>query len=86
MSGLARLLHERGTTCTGSDDTPSDLTESLRSDGTPISYDQSAAQLPGASEAQCMVRSRAEGIRFGEPEQNAVRAMHEHFGVSLPWG
>lgn len=45
-----------------------------------------AAWLPGASEEQCMVRSRAEGIQFGEPEQNAVRAMHEHFGVSLPWG
>ncbi len=45
-----------------------------------------AAWLPGASEEQCMVRSRAEGIRFGEPEQNAVRAMHQHFSVPLPWG
>ena len=48
MSGLARMLHERGATCTGSDGTPSELTESLRDGGIPISYDQSAAQLPGS--------------------------------------
>ena len=43
------------------------------------------AWLPGATEEQCMARFRAEGIRFGEPEQDAARAMHERFGVPLPW-
>ena len=32
-----------------------------------------------------MARFRAEGIRFGKPEQNAARAMHKRFGVPLPW-
>jgi LDH2 family malate/lactate/ureidoglycolate dehydrogenase len=43
------------------------------------------AWLPGATEQLCATRSRAEGIRFGEPEQNAARTMHEHFDVPLPW-
>jgi LDH2 family malate/lactate/ureidoglycolate dehydrogenase len=43
------------------------------------------AWLPGATEEQCLARSRAEGIRFEGSEQNAARAMHEHFAVPLPW-
>ena len=45
----------------------------------------SAAWLPGATEEQRMAQYRREGIRFGEDEQNAARALHEHFGVPLPW-
>jgi len=44
-----------------------------------------AAWLPGATEDQRMAQYRREGIRFGEGEQNAARALHEHFGVPLPW-
>jgi LDH2 family malate/lactate/ureidoglycolate dehydrogenase len=43
------------------------------------------ALLPGAVEEQLMEKYRREGIRFGEPEQEAVRAAHRQFGVPLPW-
>jgi LDH2 family malate/lactate/ureidoglycolate dehydrogenase len=57
----------------------------VRANYTPIPGAE-AAELPGATEEQSMARFRAEGIRFGEAEQNAARSMHEHFGVPLPWG
>ena len=43
------------------------------------------ALLPGAIEEECMALYRREGIHFGEPEQEAIRAAHQQFGVSLPW-
>ena len=46
-------------------------------------YDE--ALLPGAVEERCMELHRREGIHFGEQEQNAMRQLHEHFGVPLPW-
>lgn len=42
-------------------------------------------RLPGALEAERMERYRREGIPYGEPEQQAARALGDHFGVALPW-
>ncbi len=46
MSGLARMLQHAGAQCTGSDSTPSELTESLARTGIPVSHDQANGQLP----------------------------------------
>ena len=43
------------------------------------------ALLPGAIEEELMAQYRREGIHFGEPEQEAIRAAHQQFGVALPW-
>lgn len=43
------------------------------------------ALLPGAIEEERLEKYRREGIHFGEPEQEAVRAAHQQFGVPLPW-
>jgi len=48
MSGLARMLQQRGATCTGSDTSESDLTRSLEDAGISVSYDQSSGELPEA--------------------------------------
>lgn len=41
--------------------------------------------LPGGIEAETLKLHRAYGIRFGESEQKAARALHEYTGVPLPW-
>lgn len=43
------------------------------------------ALLPGAIEEEILARSRREGIRFGAEEQQAAQALHEDWGVALPW-
>ena len=43
------------------------------------------ALLPGAVEEELMEKYRREGIHFGEPEQESIRAAHQQFGVALPW-
>jgi LDH2 family malate/lactate/ureidoglycolate dehydrogenase len=43
------------------------------------------ALLPGAIEAETLARHRAEGIRYGEREQEAARSVGERLGVPLPW-
>ena len=45
MSGLARVLHARGARVSGSDQTPSPITEALEQDGITVTTDQSAAGL-----------------------------------------
>ena len=42
--------------------------------------------LPGAIEERALEQCRAEGIRFGEREQEAARDMSEYLDVPLPWG
>lgn len=42
-------------------------------------------RLPGHIEEERTALHRREGIRFGEPEQQAMRAMQERYGVALPW-
>lgn len=46
MSALARLLRSDGAAVSGSDSTPSLVTESLLSEGVGVGYDQSAVSLP----------------------------------------
>ena len=41
--------------------------------------------LPGHIEDERAALHRRQGIRFGEQEQQAMTALHEHFGVALPW-
>ena len=41
--------------------------------------------LPGGIEEEILALHRREGIRFGEGEQKAARALHEYTGVPLPW-
>ncbi len=41
--------------------------------------------LPGEKEARSEALYRAEGIRFGEREQEAAREMSQFFDVPLPW-
>ncbi|MFH1571169.1 MAG: hypothetical protein ABIL09_24455, partial [Gemmatimonadota bacterium] len=41
--------------------------------------------LPGSIEEETLALHRREGIRFGEGEQKAARALHEYTGVPLPW-
>ena len=41
--------------------------------------------LPGTIEERTMERYRAEGIRFGEREQEAAREMSQYLDVALPW-
>jgi LDH2 family malate/lactate/ureidoglycolate dehydrogenase len=41
--------------------------------------------LPGAIEEEIFAQHRSEGIRYGEMEQQATRAVSERLGVPLPW-
>lgn len=43
------------------------------------------ALLPGAVEEELMATYRREGIHFGEPEQESIRAAHQQFDIPLPW-
>ena len=43
------------------------------------------ALLPGAVEEQIFALHRAEGIRYGEMEQEHARAASARLGVPLPW-
>ncbi len=67
MSGLARLLQQRGALCSGSDNVASELTESLRADGIRVTYQQTAEALP--AECDLVVASAAVG-----PEQAELAA------------
>ncbi len=46
-------------------------------------YDESL--LPGAIEAEIVAKHRSEGIRYGEMEQEHLRAASERLGIPLPW-
>jgi LDH2 family malate/lactate/ureidoglycolate dehydrogenase len=41
--------------------------------------------LPGAIEEEIFAKHRAEGIRYGEMEQQHLSAASQRFGVPLPW-
>ena len=42
-------------------------------------------RLPGHIEAERTALHRREGVRFGAQEQHAMQALHDHYGVPLPW-
>lgn len=46
-------------------------------------YDRSL--LPGAIEEELAAQHRAEGVRYGEAEQDAARGLAERYGLALPW-
>jgi UDP-N-acetylmuramate--alanine ligase len=46
MSGLAKMARQHGAACSGSDSTPTSVTESLQRDGIPVSLEQSPATVP----------------------------------------
>lgn len=69
MSGLARLLHQCGAICSGSDSASSELTDMLSREGIPISYEQSAAEFPG----RCDLVIASAAIKPDHPELLAAQ-------------
>lgn len=43
------------------------------------------ALLPGAIEEERMALHRREGVRYGEMEQEAAKALNQRLGVPVPW-
>jgi UDP-N-acetylmuramate--alanine ligase len=94
MSGLARVLSNLGAVCSGSDSVPSDLTALLCDSGIPVSYSQTAKDLPDP----CDVVVTSAAIAADHPEVQAARESNipvlnyaqvlgrvqsEHLGVSI---
>ena len=69
VSGLARLLAQRGAVCSGSDIARSELTEGLEGGGIPVSYRQAWDTLPDGCEL--VITSAA--IEPDHPELQAAR-------------
>jgi UDP-N-acetylmuramate--alanine ligase len=69
LSGLARLLHQRGAVCTGTDNVPSDVTEGLARDGIPVTLRQSADCVP----ERCDLVIASAAIKTDHPELDAAR-------------
>ncbi|MCH8165467.1 MAG: UDP-N-acetylmuramate--L-alanine ligase [Planctomycetes bacterium] len=69
LSGLARLLAQRGAMCSGSDSAPSELTEALHTDGIPVSQQQTADTLPD----RCDLVIASAAIPDDHPELLAAR-------------
>ncbi len=68
MSGLARMLAERGAIVRGSDNAQTDVTDSLARRGIEVSFDQQAALIP--EDADLVIASAA--IRPDHPEMAAA--------------
>lgn len=68
MSGLARMLAERGAIVRGSDSTPTDVTDSLIRRSIGVSFDQQAGVIP--EDADLVIASAA--IRPDHPEMSAA--------------
>ncbi len=64
VSGLARILAQRGAACTGSDSTQTDVTEALAESGIDVGFDQSKQWLP--DECDLVIHSAA--IRPDHPQ------------------
>ena len=54
MSGLARLFHSIGITCSGSDATPSAVTQALQADGLSVRTNQDGSELPATADLVIM--------------------------------
>jgi UDP-N-acetylmuramate--alanine ligase len=70
MSGLARMLKQRGARCNGSDSTPSDLTDALTAAGINVNFDQIAGAIP--DDVDLVIASAA--IKPDHPEMLAAQA------------
>jgi UDP-N-acetylmuramate--alanine ligase len=69
LSGLARLLHERGAICTGTDNVPSGVTEALIRGGIPVTHRQAADCVPD----RCDLVIASAAIQPDHPELVAAR-------------
>jgi UDP-N-acetylmuramate--alanine ligase len=69
LSAIARVLHERGETVTGSDQTSNALTQALERDGVPVSIGHRAENVAGAD--LVLITS---AVGAGNPEVEAARA------------
>jgi UDP-N-acetylmuramate--alanine ligase len=69
LSGLARLLHERGAICTGTDNVPSELTAALDRSGIPVTHRQTADSVPD----RCDLVIASAAIKPDHPELVAAR-------------
>ena len=70
MSGLARMLATRGAICSGSDQSPSDLTHALAEAGIPVTSGAPTGHLPN----QCDLVIASAAIRPDHPEVLAATA------------
>ncbi|HWB19473.1 MAG TPA: UDP-N-acetylmuramate--L-alanine ligase, partial [Phycisphaerales bacterium] len=69
MSGLAKMLHQRGAICSGSDYVPSALIDDLEHRGVRVSLDQFAGNLPD----QCDMVIASAAIKPDHPELLAAQ-------------
>jgi UDP-N-acetylmuramate--alanine ligase len=84
LSGLARLLRQRGAVCTGTDIAPNDATEALVRSGIPVTFHQTADCVPD----RCDLVIASAAIRPDHPELLAahqrgitVRSYAEALGI-----
>lgn len=75
MSGLAQMLQARAALCSGSDNAPSELTESLQTQGIAVRHDQSAGMLP----EHCDLVIASAAIKPDHPELLAA----QHRGIEV---
>jgi UDP-N-acetylmuramate--alanine ligase len=68
LSGIARVLHERGERVSGSDQTPSEYSRALEGLGVPVAYGHRAENVAGAD-----VVLASSAIAEGNPELAAAR-------------
>lgn len=76
MSGLARLLRSRGAIVSGSDSTPSDVTEALELEGIAVGFEQTGERIP--ERCDLMIASAAikpDNAQWMEAERRGVRVM-----------
>ncbi len=69
LNGLARLLHQRGAVCTGTDNVPSDITEALARAGISVTLRQAADCVPDP----CDLVIASAAIKTDHPELDAAR-------------
>jgi UDP-N-acetylmuramate--alanine ligase len=94
LSGLARLLHERGASVSGSDSVRSVLTETLEAEGIPIAYEQEDRPLPPGCHLAIasaaikpdhpeLAAAHREGIPVASYAEALGMVQAEHTGISI---
>jgi UDP-N-acetylmuramate--alanine ligase len=94
LSGLARLMHERGAHCTGSDSVPSDLTAALQADGIAVTDRQDAEAVPASCDLVIasaaiqpehpeLVEARRRGLTTLTYAEALGRVQADHSGISV---
>ncbi|MHC4564078.1 MAG: Mur ligase domain-containing protein, partial [Planctomycetota bacterium] len=94
LSGLARLLCQRGAICTGTDNVPSAITEALAQGGIPVTHRQTADSVPERCDAVIasaaippdhpeLVAACERGVDVLSYAEALGRVQARHTGVSL---